>query len=148
MPGSGRRVMLCLRFERLCTGECEWGAQRKAPDSFCPFWTSVHDSPPGAPEEDLGVTAGENCRTWLSHGLLGQGTHLSCPHHPSPVPTGAPLPATASRVLTAMARPCSQQPRAGGTCVAIAQLGPFPEQQAGLETSFPAADPPTCSLHP
>lgn len=90
-PGSRRRLVLCLWFERLRAGGCERGAHRKAPAAFYPCWTTVHDSPAGAPEEDLGVTAGESCRTWFSRGLLGQGTPLSCQHHLSPVPMGAPL---------------------------------------------------------
>lgn len=87
-------------------------------------WTTMHNCPPGALEKVLKVTAGESHRTWLSCGLLSQGTPLSCQHRPSPVSMGSPL------LLQPPGCSLLQQGHSPSSPwrVAIAQLGACPEQ--------------------
>lgn len=82
--GARRRVVLPLPLL--------WRAASGRHTGNSPLcWTTMHNCPPGALEKVLKVTAGESHRTWLSCGLLSQGTPLSCQHRPSPVSMGSPL---------------------------------------------------------
>lgn len=120
-----------VAFPLVCAqGAVSRGHHRRSPAPFYLCWTPVHDSPWGAPEEDLAATAVESRRTLLFCGLLGQGTPLSCKNHAIPCPMGTPL---------LLHPPGWSLPWQGhtfsspllGTCLAIAQLGPALSSRLG-----------------
>lgn len=73
----------------------------------------MHDSPWGAPEEDLAATAGESRQDTAFLWAPGPGDPLVMQESCCPLPDGHPIPAAPSRVVPAMARPHFQQPTIG-----------------------------------
>lgn len=147
-----------LWCERLCAGGCSGGPRRKAPAIFCLCWTAVRGSPPGTARgrpggSKQGKVAGRGfplgswdtgppCQASVTH-LLSPWGPLSCRSPQDAHCHGkATLPAAHGRGHTR-----GSSPWLGVTRVAVALLGPCPEELAGLQTCLPAADPLTYGVH-